>query len=535
MSHLDAPVVASPLYAEGITVDQRVLNVVYAATQNGSVYAVDATDGTVLWQRQLGTAMSTCIEPQAGVTSSYGIASTGVIDRARNVLYVIGATGLLYALDLGTGQTALGWPLQVVEDTSAEFVWGGLTLDGDRLYVPVASYCDQPGLDGLFASGRLVAVELSSVTIAAEFDVVPGQHDLGSIWGFGGASVDPVTGDLWTATGNSSVSDASCGCIQQDAGYAESVVQLDRDLNVLASDRPDSVPGTTEDADFGSTPLLFQPPGCPPMAAAYAKNGQIYVWRRDDLAGGPIWMFYGGPSGLDDAFVGEPSYSADLNMLIVSDARDYGADGGIVHLEAVNGFAIGAGCSLPPAPTWVAPDIGQGPKAPALLVGHVAFIVGGFVPGVFALDAKTGAKLWSQELGGPVFAPPAFGGDQVYIADARGGLFSIGVGPLPPPPPPSVRLTTGRLMLTAARAGKPFTASMALKNRGVSVTGGVRCSGKLAGRPLGPHHSGAARGRASCTWNLPVSAGGKRFAGSITATYRGAKVSRVFAVKVAAN
>jgi outer membrane protein assembly factor BamB len=404
-SHLDGPVIASPLYAEGVSVGGRPDNVVYAATQAGSVYAVDAVDGTVLWQRQLGTATSTCDEAEAGVTASYGIASTGVIDRSSNLLYVIGATGLLYALDLGTGQTAAGWPLQIVEDTSGEFVWGGLTLSGNRLYVPVASYCDEPGLDGLYASGRLVAVDVGSVSIVATFDVVAGNHDLGSIWGFGGSSVDPLTGHLWTATGNSSVYDPDCGCIRQDADYAESVVELDPDLNVVASDRPDSLPGAVEDADFGSTPLLFQPPGCPPMAAAYAKNGQLYVWRRDGLSGGPIWSFYAGPSGLEDAFVGEPSYSQELDMLVVSDARAYDEEGGITHLDAVSGFAIGPGCSLPSAPTWITPDVGRGPKAPALIVGKLAFVVGGLVPGIFAVDPSTGTADWSQELGGPFWRP----------------------------------------------------------------------------------------------------------------------------------
>src|SRR5581483_3722113 len=165
----------------------------------------------------------------------------------------------------------------------------------------------------------------------------------------------------------------SCGCISQTAGYAESVVELDQNLNVLASNRPSDIPGENEDADFGSTPLLFQPPGCPPYAAAYAKNGMLYLWRRDDLAGGPVWSFHAGPSDITNAFVGEPSYSPELNMLVVADARTYDEEGGIVHFDAVTGFAIGAGCSLPDQPTWVAPDVGRGPKAPALFVGDLAF------------------------------------------------------------------------------------------------------------------------------------------------------------------
>lgn len=530
---LDGPVIASPLYADDVVVGGRLENVVYASTQAGSVYALDAVTGTVLWQRQLGTVVSTCLEDQAGVDSTYGVASTGVIDRARNVLYVIGATGFLFALDLGTGQTAPRWPLQVVTETTGEFVWGGLTVAGDSLYVPVASYCDVPGLDGMYATGRLVAVDLDTISVVSTFQVVPEPGSMGGIWGWGGASVDPLTGDLWTAAGNSWFYDSGCGCISQTAAYAESVVQLDPDLDVLAADRPDTLPGEVDDADFGSTPLLFQPPGCPPLAAAFAKNGDVYVWLRDSLASGPIWSFYGGPSDISNAFVGEPSYSPELNMLIVSDGRAYDSQGAITHFDAVTAFAVGPGCSLPDAPTWTAPDIGRGPKAPALIVGNLAFVVGGYQPGVFALDVTTGAVEWSTSFAAAVLAPPAFGDDQVYIGDTSGALAAIGVGPTPPPPPPPVELTAGRGQLTSPRAGKPFTASIVVRNGGEPVRGSVSCSGRLAGRALrASRHSSAASGKASCTWNLPPGANGKRFTGSIAETYKGSKVSRSFSTTV---
>jgi len=531
-SHIDGPVVASPLYAENVTLGGRTANAVYASTESGSVYAVDARTGTVVWQRQFGEQTTTCDEVQAGVDATYGIASTGVIDRARNALYVVGGTGALYALDLGTGQTLPGWPLQVTQDPTGEYVWGGLTLVGNRLYVPIASYCDVPGAGGLFANGGLVAVDVDSVSAVAMFDVIPGVNDLGGIWGWGGASVDPDTGDLWVTTGNSYVYDNSCGCINQIEGYAESVVELDQKLNVVASDRPSDTPGENDDADFGSTPLLFQPPGCPPYAAAYNKNGQLYVWRRDALAGGPVWSFHAGPSDITNAFVGQPSYSPELNELIVADARTYDEEGGIVHFDAVTGFAIGPGCSLPDKPTWVAPDVGRGPKAPALVVGDLAFVVGGLVPAIYALDATTGAIAWSQQLGGPVLAPPSFGGDQLYVGDTAGGLSAVGVGPTPTVPDQAPRLTAGRITFAAPRAGRLFTASMAVRAGGKSVAGGVRCAVKLAGHPLRPQRSSSAAGKASCTWSLPRTAHGERMIGAISETFRGSKVRRGFSATV---
>ena len=120
-------------------------------------------------------------------------------------------------------------------------------------------------------------------------EIAPGPANMGGIWGFGGSSIDPLTGNVWTATGNSQVYDAGCGCFLETAGYGESVVELDPGLNVVAADRPAGIPIPVQDTDFGSTPLLFQPPGCPPLAAANSKNGYAYIWRRDSLSAGPIW------------------------------------------------------------------------------------------------------------------------------------------------------------------------------------------------------------------------------------------------------
>jgi outer membrane protein assembly factor BamB len=430
---LDGAVIASPLYAEGPIVRGERGGVVYAATQGGSVYALSATTGAVLWQRWLGTAPSACDDPQAGVESTYGNVSTGVIDRSRNLLYVIGATGLVYALDLTTGDTAAGWPVEVVSETSGELVWGGLTLAGAELYVPVASYCDAPGFDGLLADGRLVSVNVDSHAVDHTFDVVPGPANMGGIWGFGGASVDPLTGDLWTATGNSSVYDRGCDCILEDSGYGESVVQLDPSLGVVAANRPPGVPGEIVDDDFGSTPLLFQPPGCPPLAAAHSKNGFVYVWRRDSLASGPIWSFRAGADDLANPFIGEPSYSPELNTLFVSDARGYADDGTVTHFSAVESFAVGPGCALPDAPTWTTGEIGAGAKPPPLVVGDLVFVAGGAQPGLFALDAGSGEVLWSASLVGSEDAPPAFGDGQVFAADLSGAITAFGVGNAPIP------------------------------------------------------------------------------------------------------
>jgi outer membrane protein assembly factor BamB len=413
--------VASPLYAENVAFGDTREDAIFVATNAGTVAALRAGDGTVLWRRSVSApaAIAAC-----GITN--GISSTPVLDLARGRLYAIGADGLLYALDLATGETVPGWPLRIVQLTGVEYVWGGLALRGNRVYVPVASYCDKPDADGYLADGRLVAVDVVDARVVASFDVVEGPNNMGGIWGYAGVSIDPETGNLWTATGNSWVYDPECGCTVETGGYAEAALELDADLNLLAWNRPEDV-AVVEDSGFGAAPLLFQPPGCPPLAAANAKNGRTYIWLRDDLAAGPFWSARVGPSELDASFVAQPSYSPDLGMFFISAARDFDDEGSIRTFDAVVAFKVGPGCTIPQRPTWPAPGVGRGPKSPPLIVDDLVFVPGGYDPNVFALDAMTGAVLWKVDLPGAVLAPIAYAGDEVLVADTAGNLHAFGL------------------------------------------------------------------------------------------------------------
>jgi hypothetical protein len=105
--------------------------------------------------------------------------------------------------------------------------------------------------------------------------------------------------------------------------------------------------------------------------------------------------------------------------------------------------------------------------------------------------------------------------------------------PPKPPPPPPVALTASSVRLSAARAGKRFSASILVSNNGRPVEGAVRCRARVAGAPLRPSaRSTAASGRATCTWMLPRRAHGKPLRGAVGESYQGAAVSRPFALTI---
>jgi len=124
----DGQVDAQPLYASGVTLPSGdVRNILYAATEHGSVYAFDAATGSVIWRTSLVGAneqpadSGTCgtVPPQ-----ERAISATPVIDRNQSLhgaIYVIASTKdnsgaviqRIHAIDIATGAELFGGPAQI--------------------------------------------------------------------------------------------------------------------------------------------------------------------------------------------------------------------------------------------------------------------------------------------------------------------------------------------------------------------------------------------------------------------------------------
>jgi outer membrane protein assembly factor BamB len=402
---LDGRIYASPL---AFTVGGR--RFLFVATEGGSVYALDAADGKIVWQTYVGTVAT----PSCG---TWGVTSTGAISRTGRVLYVIGATGALHALALDTGLDVAGYPKQLVDHPDYEYVWGGLRIAAGRLYVPVASYCDVGAPDGFFPEGGLISIPLAGPDSPDEWDAVPGTQNLGGVWVWGGVSVDPDTGTIFTAVGNSHEWSDECGCYVDDAGYGNHVVALTPDLSSVVASQDPGI-DSTGDYDFGAAPVLFQPTGCPPLAAANNKNGTLYIWDRTQLARGPIAAIPVG-DGVS-AFVGTPAWSDDRQTLYEAQAVLFGAKGRLGN--GIRAFRVQAGCRFVQA--WANP-LGDGTQPTPLIVGDVVFAGGGTPGGFYALSAATGAILWKHPTAGRTVAVMITVGGTVFGADTDGTVYAF--------------------------------------------------------------------------------------------------------------
>jgi len=412
---LDGAVVASPLYAEVSGLGK----IVVFETEAGTVYALRPSNGAVVWKRTLGT-----MKPAAGC-GTWGLSSTGVIDLQRGVVYAISADGLLHALLLRTGADKAGWPIGITAARSdVEYVWGGLRLLKNTLYVPVASYCDGPDSAGVPAEGRLVGVDVTHAAVAVTFDPVQGYGNLGGIWGWGGVSVDPKGQTLFTGVGNSTVFDPRCGCEVDTVGLGDSLVKLTPSLKLIGWNRPKPYL-STGDYDFGVSPLLFRPEGCPALAAANSKLGVMYVWNRGLLKNGPIFR-----KALGDGlapFVGQPSYAPPLRMLFESHV--FVTSSGKKVGDAVAAFSVEPKCKLRLRWRTV---VGVGSEPPPLVVGDVVVAAGGDGGGYSALAARTGRALWRLKTPNATLAPVIAAGGRVFAADFGGIARAFVVAPAKP-------------------------------------------------------------------------------------------------------
>jgi len=165
---------AQPLVVQNVNMGARGLrNVVYVATTNDLVYALDAAgDARSFWSKILASdnEISLPARRKTGtgvgiISGNIGILSTPVIDRKTNTIYVVASTMAfdqkddkvtwrLHALDLATGKEKFGAPVTIapaldvggrhyVFDPSRQINRAALAIAASRVIIAWGSLDDQ--------------------------------------------------------------------------------------------------------------------------------------------------------------------------------------------------------------------------------------------------------------------------------------------------------------------------------------------------------------------------------------------------------
>src|SRR5438552_9757913 len=182
-------VYGQPLYVEGGLNGPMIIVV----TESNNVYALNATTGTVIWQRtDLGPPVTSGLP--CGNINPAGITGTPVVDLASRSLFfdalIDGATKkhFIYSLNVDTGATNPGWPVDVnVTATYNGMTFtslvqeerGGLALVNGIVYMAYSGYNGDCGM----YHGWVVGVPIINPSnVHACVTTAIG----GGIWGHGG-------------------------------------------------------------------------------------------------------------------------------------------------------------------------------------------------------------------------------------------------------------------------------------------------------------------------------------------------------------
>lgn len=404
---LDGAIYASPLVYGGR---------VYVATENDTVYALDAATGTEVWHRHVGTPVPSGSLPCGDIRPTVGITSTPVIDPATNAIYAVAdnwdgtnAQHLLVGLDLATGTPTFA-PRNVdpsgAADTKALLQRAALNLDGGAVLI---GYGGNAGDCGDY-HGWLVGSSVEGSSPRQYQYMVPTNRE-GAIWAPGGPAVDATTGTIYVATGN--------GDSSTTYDHGDSVIELDSSLNEVGYfESPSWLNDNKRDLDLGSaTPALLSGG----LILQAGKNGDGYLVGTD-LSGHPAPAFQG---ALCASFGGQ--------------AQAYGH----VFVSCADGVRALSVTSSPPSfgILWHGPPDAKGPPiVSGGLVWDIAYDSGH----LYGLDPETGAVRVDQAIPTPEhFATPAAADGRLFVATGSTvSAWTVGVVPAvttttsssPPPP-----------------------------------------------------------------------------------------------------
>ena len=219
---VDGYVYGSPLILSNQTINGATHNVLYAATENDSVYAFDADicgGGTPLWKVSLLQTGETPLADKA-ILPYAGVTSTPVIDPKTGTLYVLstqqsssGGTFRLSALDVMTGEQKFGGPVTInasVPATNSDSVNGVQTLNTSCLQRTALLLANGNVYIGFgdCHSGWLLAYSASTLAQVGVFNASPNLNgegkfaSVGGIWMGGGGPVADSDGNVYVTTGN---------------------------------------------------------------------------------------------------------------------------------------------------------------------------------------------------------------------------------------------------------------------------------------------------------------------------------------------
>jgi len=371
----DGKVDAQPLYVPNLIIAGVSHNVLFVASEHGTVYGFDADSGANLWRvTTLASGEVPSDDRGCGqIVPEIGVTSTPVIDPSagpHGTIFVVAMSKdsssnyhqRLHALDITTGAEEFGGPVtitakypgagdnsqsgNVIFDPKQYKERAGLLLINHVIYTSWASHCDIRPYTGWIISYNETTLAQQSV-----LNVTPNGSE-GAIWSAGGGPAADANGNIYFLDGNGTFDTTlNANGFPAKGDYGNAIMKLSTTNRVLAVadyfSMFNTVSESNADQDLGSggamvVPNIKDSSGViHTLVVGAGKDTNIYLANRANMG-----KF--SPSNNNNLY---QEIKGQLGGLVFSTPAFnnktiyYGASG-----DAIKAFAFNASAMLNPSP-----------------------------------------------------------------------------------------------------------------------------------------------------------------------------------------
>ncbi|HEY9137846.1 MAG TPA: hypothetical protein VIM67_06195, partial [Terriglobus sp.] len=311
----DGKVDAQPLFLTNLTVGGQAHNVLYMASEHGTLYALDADTGTQLWKTSVIPSGESTSDDHgcSQITSEIGITSTPVIDRsfgAHGAIFLVSMSKesngtyhqRLHALDITTGAELSGSPTEI----TATYPGTGSNSTGGNVIFDPAQYAERAAL--LLANGKIylawtshcdfspytswvMSYSESTLQQVSVLNLTP-NGSMGAIWMSGNGLATDSTGDIYLLTGNGTFDNTLTNGFPANGNFGNTMLRLHETNGKLAVADYFAAYNTTAlsnaDADLGSGgEMLFDVKDAAGtthhLMTGAGKDSVLYIADRDNM------------------------------------------------------------------------------------------------------------------------------------------------------------------------------------------------------------------------------------------------------------
>ncbi|GMJ09328.1 hypothetical protein HRI_004602100 [Hibiscus trionum] len=433
----------------------------YFPSWNGNLYAVNASDGSLVWEKNLGEL--------TGLNASAFVANVNwTVSRASPTiaddLLIIGIYGPAVVIALQRLTAQLLWSTRLDNHPAALITMSGTYYKG-HFYVGTSSQEESVSLEQCCTfRGSFARLDVRSGKVVWQTFTLPdnlgqkGEYAGGGIWG-SSPSIDTTrnlvyvgTGNLYSAPlrirqcqeteNNQTVPTDPDKCIEPE-NHSNSILAFDLETGAIKwyhqlggydlwffacnnLSTPNCPPGPNPDADFAEAPMMLSIDvngTTQDIVVAVQKSGFAWALNRDN--GGLIWSTEAGPGG---AGGGGTWGAATDNKRVYTNIAN----------SAFKNFTLGPSEINTRGGGWVAMDANSGEivwstadpsnstaTGPVTIANGVVFAGSTYKTGpIYAMDAGNGRILWSYETGATVYGGMSVSNGCVYV----GNGYKVNIG-----------------------------------------------------------------------------------------------------------